>query len=423
MLFKEMLATVIKDQRKELELPVGLVRREALPEIFPPGGTSAAIVKGIRRCGKSTLLKQFLHERFQEKFFYLNFDDERLMGFEAEDFQKAMETFIEIYGSRKVVFFDEIQNVPGWELFINRLLREGFSVFITGSNANLLSRDLGTHLTGRHLDHELYPFSFREYLASRKINFRSPQGFSTEEISTALREFREYMVFGGMPEPTMSHNPALVGQIVEDIIQKDIIRRHKIRKQNELKNALMFLIRNSANKITASAISGNFGIQSPATAQKYIEYAEESCLVFQVRKYEPKLKQFDKNPRKIYCIDNGIVSRLSPGILEQQGSLLENLVAVELKHRGAQFYYFMNKNGSETDFVIAANGKISEAIQVCLNPSDFSTMQREEKALIRTLDEAGLSKGIIITLEHEQIKKAGNKSIHYVPAWKWLLKR
>ncbi|OIO22105.1 hypothetical protein AUJ17_00415 [Candidatus Micrarchaeota archaeon CG1_02_47_40] len=420
---KELLHTVVLDQLAECKLAAMTVKREMLERIAVKTTARALIIKGVRRCGKSTALKQLMAERFKGKFFYLNFDDERLIGFEADDFQKLMEVFIELFGNRPAIFLDEIQNVRGWELFVNRLLREGRNVFITGSNANLLSRELGTHLTGRHLDYELYPFSFSEYLALRGVDLPR-QAASTSQKTLLLKEFKKYMEEGGMPEAAISRNPAVLGQTIEDIVQKDIIRRYSVRKPNELRGVLRFLIANASNKITFNSICDNFRIKSPVTAQNYVNYAEDTCLIFTVRKYERKIKLLDKNPKKLYCIDNGIIARHSSGAIQQMGALLENLVAVELKRRNCFFYYYMNKNGSETDFAILAEEtpkKITQVLQACLDPSDVLTMQREEKALLSTLNETGLSEGLVVTLDFEETKKKEGKAIRYVPAWKWLL--
>ncbi|MBU0661884.1 AAA family ATPase, partial [Candidatus Micrarchaeota archaeon] len=166
---------------KEFEALRDSVPRSVFPEIADYKGTSAFIVKGLRRCGKSTLLKQIIEAKFRGDFYYFNFDDERIFGFGAEDFQTLMEAFIEQFGKRKNVFFDEIQNIKGWELFVNRILRQGYRVFITGSNANLLSKELGTHLTGRHVDIELYPFSFTEFLNANNAKIPKKAFYSTEE--------------------------------------------------------------------------------------------------------------------------------------------------------------------------------------------------------------------------------------------------
>ncbi len=423
MISREILQRAVKGQRHELGALGQLVQRELLGSLQDFSYRGATIVKGVRRCGKSTLLKLLMKERFGERFFYASFDDERLFGFAAQDFEPLMQVFIEEYGDCKAVLFDEIQNVVGWELFINRLLREGYHVFITGSNADLLSKELGTHLTGRHFDFELYPFSFREFCLLRGT--KTPKTQTTAEAAAIQKTFDEYLTLGGMPEAAIMAKTSVLSPLLEDVIRKDIIQRYDVRKTNELKGVLRFMIDNAANRITFNSIANNFQIASANTVQKYFEYAKEAYLFFSVSKFERKIRKFDKNPRKVYCIDNGIVTQNSAGIAQQQGALLENLVAVELKRRNAAFYYYENKNGSETDFVtISGSGlarKPQAALQVCLSVADALTAKREENALLATLEETMLKEGLILTRAHEQTKQTKGKTIRYKPAWKWLL--
>lgn len=416
---KSGLAEVAKDQLEEFDRLKDFVIREKLSALRSYTGRSALVVKGVRRCGKSALLKQLMTSQFANNFFYFNFDDDRILGFQAKDFQTLMESFLETFGRKSAVFFDEIQIVHGWELFINRLLREDYRVFITGSNADLLSRELGTHLTGRHTDFELYPFSFTEFLNSKKIS--APKGaLSTHERVAISKAFSEYLARGGMPEAIVFDNDASLSQVINDIIQKDVVRRYSIRKPGEFRNILNFLLNNIGNRITFNSISENFEIQSPNTVQKYVKYAEEAYLIFTISRFDKKIKRLEKHAKKVYCVDNGIVAKNSIAIIQKQGALLENLVAIELKRRGQRFYYYINKNSSETDFVV--DGKKSPlAIQVCLDPSDPKTREREERALISTMEELELYSGIIITQDYEETKKEGKKKIEYIPAWKWLI--
>lgn len=418
---KDSLSEIIRDQLEEFQQKDALVAREQLAQVKRYSGKAALVVKGVRRCGKSTLLKQAMGSLFPEGFYYFNFDDERILDFEASDFQRLMEAFLGLFGEKKAVFFDEIQNIRGWELFVNRLLREGHAVFITGSNADLLSKELGTHLTGRHVDIELYPFSFAEFLQAKKLNF-SYRSFSTKEKSVLSKAFGEYFERGGMPEAVVFSNDAVLSQIINDVIQKDILRRYRIGKPNEFKSILRFLLNNAGNKITFRAISENFHVGSANTIQKYIGYAEEAYLVFTVSRFERKTKRFDKNARKIYCVDNGIVAKNSLAGVQSRGALLENLVAVELKRRGMQFYYYVNKNGTETDFV-AKQANSFQAIQVCLDPTAPQTMEREQNALAATMRELSLSKGTVITADYEETRKTKGKTMRFIPAWKWLLEK
>lgn len=418
---KASLSDIARDQLKGITRQEDYVVREKLAQTKSYSGMAALVIKGVRRCGKSTLLKQVMRSLFPEGFYYFNFDDDRILDFETRDFQTLMEAFIEAFGEKQAVFFDEIQNVRGWELFINRLLREGYHVFLTGSNADLLSQELGTHMTGRHVDVELYPFSFKEFLHAKKLEF-DVKGFTTKEKAAFSQSFVEYMERGGMPEAIVFSNDAMLSQVVNDIIQKDILRRYRVGKPNEFKTILRFLLNNVGNKLTFRSISNSFGVSSPNTVQKYIEYAEETYLIFTVNRFDRKTKRFDKNAKKIYCVDNGIVAKNSLIAIQNRGALLENLVAVEFKRRGQQFYYYVNKNGSETDFVTTQNNAF-HAIQVCVDPTSASTMEREENALVSTMKELKLKKGIVITIDYEEIKTLKGMTIQFIPAWKWLLEK
>lgn len=416
MISKTVLRTVIADQLKEFKSLKDSVPRTVFPVAVSYSGASALVVKGLRRCGKSTLLKQLIKAKFDDDFFYFNFDDERAEGFKSEDFQPLMETLIEAFGEKKNIFLDEIQNIIGWELFVNRILRQGYKVFITGSNANLLSKELGTHLTGRHVDLELYPFSFVEFLKAKKIEIPKKGIYSTEQKALLSREFKEYFSKGGMPEVVVFSNEAVLTSVLADIIRKDISERYDIRKPAELKAVLRFLIANSANPITFRSIKNNFDIKSANTIQKYIEYAEETYLVFTIRKFERKIKRFDKNPKKIYCIDNGIITKNSPNITEKNGSLLENIVAVHLKRLGKEFYYCKTR-GSEADFVVPTEKNV---IQVCYELDNKNT-ERETKGIFEALEQTNAATGLILTLEQEKELTAQNKKITVKPAWQWLL--
>jgi len=414
---KSLLRTVVADQRKELNPADDSVPRTIFQKAASYSGPSACVIKGVRRCGKSTLMKQVMKAKFKDEFLYFNFDDERITDFKTEDFQILMETLIESYGEKKTIFLDEIQNNKGWELFINRILRQGYRVYITGSNANLLSKELGTHLTGRHIDLELYPFSYTEYLRAKKTEAPINGIYTTEQKAQLTRIFMEYLTEGGMPEAVVYSNVEILTTILNDIIQKDISERYGIRKPAELKAVIRFLIENTSNPITYRSITENFGAKSPNTIQKYVQYTEETYLIFTVSRYEKKIKKLDKNPRKVYCIDNGIVARNAPSLTERRGALLENAVAIQLKRLGKEFYYFKSKTDAEADFVIPAEKQV---IQVCYD-LNYGNEGRELKGLVEAMLETKANEGLILTLEQEREIIHREKKITVKPAWQWLI--
>lgn len=215
---KSLLKTVIADQRMEMKRPKKVIDRELLQRIPTKLENKALIIKGLRRVGKSTMLKLFVQSKFKDRFYYLNFDDERLFDFKVEDFQLMMECFIETMENCRTLFLDEIQNVVGWESFVNRMLRSDYTVYITGSNANLLSKELGTHLMGRHLDFELFPFSFREFLLASKVEIPETDSFDTGTIAKMTVSFEEYFRSGGMPEIVLSKNTEILSSLISDNI-------------------------------------------------------------------------------------------------------------------------------------------------------------------------------------------------------------
>jgi predicted AAA+ superfamily ATPase len=414
---KSLLRTVVADQRKELDLTDDSVPRTIFQKANSYGGASAYVVKGVRRCGKSTLMRQVMKAKYGDGCLYFNFDDERVTDFRSEDFQPLMETLIESYGEKKTIFLDEIQNVDAWELFINRILRQGYRVYITGSNANLLSKELGTHLTGRHVDIELYPFSFTEYLRANKTDAPNNGIYTTEQKAHLAKMFNEYLARGGMPEVVVYSNEAILTSILSDIIQKDISERYVIRKPAELKSVMRFLIANASNPITYRSITDNFGVTSPNTVQKYVEYAEDTYLIFTVSRYEKKIKKLDKNPRKVYCVDNGIISKNAPSVAERRGALLENIVAIQLKRLGREFYYFKGKTGAEADFVVPTEGLV---IQVCYE-LNYGNEGRELRGLDEAMEETRASEGLILTFDQERELAHSDKNVIVKPAWQWLL--
>ncbi|MFH0906349.1 MAG: ATP-binding protein [archaeon] len=422
---KDFLIRLIKDQKSEINVLLeGAIRRDKLSDLINIDSKMAIIVKGVRRSGKSTFLLELVSSKYNQNFYYFNFDDERLIDFTLQDFQTLLEAFYQHEKLDKDVFlFDEIQNIKGWELFVNRLLRQGSKIYISGSNSDLLSAELGTHLTGRHLDFEIYPFSFKEFLDFYKYKYSKDLVLSTSEKSKILNYFNKYINMGGMPESLRSGSLALKN-IFSDIIEKDIIRRYNIRNSAKLRNLIKYILSVVPEKFSYKSIGDALKIDDEAI-QKYIKYAEDTYLLFTVEKYEKKTKLLYKNQKKIYGIDNGLILANSVNVNEQKGWLLENLVASELKRRNKALCYYVTKNGKEVDFVTYNNldikKKIDYLIQVSYEINSESTRKREESSLIEAMNETNLKCGYIITMDYEDTKKIDSKKIEYLPAWKFLL--
>ena len=299
--------SIIKEQRQELERirrEERIIEREGLKEAKAYlSHPNILIITGIRRCGKSIF--SYLLEK-DNKSAYINFDDERLAGLKTEEFNKILEAFYALYGDIDYIVLDEIQNAQSWELFVNRLRRTK-KIILTGSNSNLLSGELATHLTGRHIDIRLFPFSFKEFLDFK--SFQREKAYTTEEKARIVSYLKEYISFGGLPE-AYKFGKAIVVKIYEDILTKDILLRYNVRKINEFKDFARYVISNSASEITYSRLSKILGIKHVSTISNWISYLENTFLIFKLERFSFKLKLQFLAPKKIYCYDTGIIDSI-----------------------------------------------------------------------------------------------------------------
>ncbi|MBN2013951.1 MAG: ATP-binding protein [Candidatus Altiarchaeota archaeon] len=377
------------------------------------------ITTGVRRCGKSTLALQTLQDK---EHAYINFDDERLYKITTKDLDTILETLYEVYGNFKYLLLDEIQNIPGWELYANRLQRQGLNLIVTGSNAKLLSKELATHLTGRHITLELYPFSFREYLSYHKISPQKEDLQIAEGIGKIKKHLRDYIEKGGFPETyKIKDNTRYLKDLYNSIINQDIISRYNIKYANTLREIISYTISNYASPITYKKIKNIFDIKSQHTIKNYLYYAEESYLITQSLQYTHKIKEQTRLPKKIYAIDTGLIKAIGFKASENTGRLMENLIAIELQRKKTQnplleIYHWRDYQKREVDFAVKEGLKVKELIQACYDIEDPKTKEREEKALIKAGKELRCKNLKIITWDHEETGR-----IEYIPLWKWLL--
>lgn len=377
----------------------------------------------MRRVGKSTLLQQ-LRTDSNESNYYINFDDDRLVHFELKDFQVLLEQFIELYGVQKTFFFDEIQNIPGWERFVRRLHDQGNKVYITGSNATLFSQELGTRLTGRYFQLELYPYSFLEILQHRLPFDRSQEILTTEERGLASRIFSEYFTKGGIPPYIHSEEPEILHSLYESVLYRDIISRYKLSNDRPIKELVYYLASNVGKEFSYSGLAKQIGLGSPTSISNYCHYLSMSYLCFTVSRFSHSLTKQQLYNKKNYFIDHGLARTLGFRSTEDRGRLLENLVYIELKRRNGEIYF--HKEKKECDFLLRKKGKICEAYQVCWSLNDQETQERELEGLYEAMQLHHLSTGTIITGEsqEEELKvqlNGKNVTIKSLPAWKWLL--
>jgi Predicted ATPase (AAA+ superfamily) len=326
MIRQEEIAVVIDAQREKFLKQDSGFTRDALSEI-PIADSFATIITGIRRCGKSTLLLQLLRLDYQDAI-YLNFDDIRLSNFETGDFTRLHREIEK--RATKVLFFDEIQIIEGWEKYINQLLREGYKVFITGSNASMPSVELGTHLTGRHLSMELFPFSYSEFIRFKKLN--------NEESAVA-----DYLKAGGIPEYIKSGIPTVLNTLVDDILMRDIAVRHSIRDIVSLRQLTAYLITNIGDLVSANKLVGMFDIKSPATFLEYFSFLKDAYLLEFMPLFSHSLKVQARNPKKVYVMDMGLYTENSVSTSDNMGRRLENLIFLHLRRKYKQVFYYKDR--------------------------------------------------------------------------------
>lgn len=376
------------------------------------------VIMGVRRCGKSILAHQSMRPK---EYGYVNFDDERLVGARKEDLNTFLEVLQEITPGLKYLLLDEAQNIDGWELFVNRLKRSRYAVTVTGSNAKLLSKDLATHLTGRHFSIELYPFSFIEFLSYKNVAVSEKDLYLTEKRALINRLLDEYLLDGGFPEIFhLEAKQQYLRELFDKIITRDIVLRYKIKHVRTLKEVALYAISNFGSRITYNKIKNIFDIKSVHTAKNYLSYLEETYLVFQLEPFSFKFKEQIKQPRKVYCVDTGLISALVPKTTIDYGKIMENAVFLDLKRRENEVFYYSDP-ACEVDFLVREGTKIVELIQVCRSLKNEETRKREVGALLKASHALKCSHLRIITADQEEEQTAGGKKIKIVPLWKWLL--
>ncbi len=422
MISKELLKEVLLEQRERIKRlkEEDLVLREELDKIKRFIGIKhSVVITGVRRCGKSVFLSQIMNSFF-DKYYYINFEDERLANFTQSDFNELYEVCLELFGKNKTFFLDEVQNIIGWERWVRRMYEDKFKFFITGSNARLLSKELATSLTGRHLQFSIYPFSFREFLAFKKYDFKKGDVYLTEKRVMIMKNLSEYLKSGGFPEYLKYGQKEILQGYFSDIVQRDIVGRHNIKNVRQLKDLARYLITNTGNLMSYNGLKKMSEIKSVTTIMKYFSYLEDAYLLFNVPYFSYSMKKQMANPFKVFSIDVGMRNAISFKFSEDLGRTYENVVAVELKRKNKEIYYWKNAQHEEVDFIIK-EGRVSQLIQVCYNIEDTDVKKRELKALIKASKELKCTNLLVITSGYEGEEKVNSKKIRFIPLWKWLL--
>ena len=420
---KQVLKQILLDQKQEIDniFDTEVIEREIEPKIEAAlDDKLIKVISGVRRCGKSFLAHKILKSK---DYGYINFDDERLIGTKTEDLNYYLEVLKEINPDFNYLLLDEIQNVLGWKLFVNRLQRTGYNLIITGSNSNLLSKELANSLTGRHFLIELYPFSFKEFLEYKKFHYSEDDLYITNKKARIKRLLDEYIKFGGFPElPKIRFKEQYLRDLYDKIISRDIVSRYRIKHIGALRELSLYLISHFGSNITYRKLKNIFEVNSVHTIKNYIAYLEEAYLIFQLYPFSFKLKDQIRGRKKIYAIDTGLINSISFQFTQNSGHLMENLVFTQLKRKGSEFYFYNSPGSGEIDFIIKDGPDIKELLQVCFSLDNLETRERELKSLIKASNDLNCISLTVITFDSEKTERIKGKDIDFIPIWKWLLK-
>ena len=380
----------------------------------------AQVVIGVRRSGKSTMCRKVLREA-NVKAAYVNFDDERLAKTQTSDLNNILEALYIVYGDFQYLFLDEVQNIEGWPLFVNRLLRQKMHLIVTGSNAKLLSNELTTHLTGRHHKITLFPFSFEEYARMRQLD---TQALTTKGQAAVKRELNTYLMNGGLPELLIEKDSqGYIMALLEAIIKRDITLRFKVRYPEVLQRLATYLIDNFAQEYNATTIAELLGV-SDHTIDTYCGYLQEAFLLLVLKKFSYKSRERIRDS-KIYVIDNAFISnRTNTFSTENLGWRLENAIYIELLHRAskrfADVFYYRDRT-FEVDFIVAKDGVVEELYQVCYDMTNEKTRKREVNSLLQGATKFHCSNLTILTFDEQETITEGDYTIQVKSASQWLL--
>lgn len=380
----------------------------------------AQVVIGVRRSGKSTMCRKVLREA-NVKAAYVNFDDERLAKTQTSDLNNILEALYIVYGDFQYLFLDEVQNIEGWPLFVNRLLRQKMHLIVTGSNAKLLSNELTTHLTGRHHKITLFPFSFEEYARMKQLD---TQALTTKGQAAVKRELNTYLMNGGLPELLIEKDSqGYIMALLEAIIKRDITLRFKVRYPEVLQRLATYLIDNFAQEYNATTIAELLGV-SDHTIDTYCGYLQEAFLLLALKKFSYKSRERIRDS-KIYVIDNAFISnRTNTFSTENLGWRLENAIYIELLHRAskrfADVFYYRDRT-FEVDFIVAKDGVVEELYQVCYDMTNEKTRKREVNSLLQGATKFHCSNLTILTFDEQETITEGDYTIQVKSASQWLL--
>ena len=413
---------VLLEQQDELEALEGevLIHRPE-EDLINLNSKLAQVVIGVRRSGKSTLCFNALRKAGVH-YAYANFDDERLEELETKDLDNVLQTLYKIYGKFDYLFLDEIQNIDGWPLFVNRLLRQRIHIIITGSNAKLLSTELATHLTGRHHKIELFPFSFKDWCSIKDVEYTR---LTTKNKGLLSKAYEEYFRQGGFPELISGEeNPKeYISTLIDNIISQDIKKRYKIRNIDALKRLAHHILNETPTLIVKETLQNIIGIKSERTLGNYLMYLNQTYLISTISKYSSRSRERARN-EKSYAIDVAFMDKRENAFSgENLGWRLETIVYLELLRRKAgtanDIYYYQGRS-AEADFVVCDGNKTLAVYQVSYDISNDKTRKREIKGCIAGAKATKCDNIFLITDHESEVIEEDGYSIQVVPIWEWL---
>jgi hypothetical protein len=430
---KEILELLIDWNFWTREQFTGTRREELLEEIKRKSGTrEIMVITGARRTGKSTIILQYLKDRIdagipKENVLIVNFEDPRFRGLDLELLNRMYEIYlteVETSSGEQYVVLDEVQVIDGWEKFA-RYLQENrrINVLVTGSSSKLLSSEYATVLAGRHLDTEVFPLDFKEYLKFRGLNIKTSLDMMAER-HTIKKELKEYISTGGFPKVVLEeeerNKKELLYTYYRDILIKDVTVRYNIKDIQKLEELAKYYMTNISSQNSYNRIKNVLGT-SLDTVERYSSYLESTYMLFFIKKFSYSLKEQVLNPRKVYALDTGLRNTVSFAFSEDHGRLIENVVFMHLRREYQGIYYWKNDTQKEVDFIISEKNRVTRAIQVCWDMSSESTRKREVESLVAAMETFGLKEGLILTDDTEDEIELKDKKIIVKPVWKWLL--
>ena len=413
---------VLLEQQDELEALEGevLIHRPE-EDLINLNSKLAQVVIGVRRSGKSTLCFNALRKAGVH-YAYANFDDERLDELETQDLDNVLQTLYKIYGKFDYLFLDEIQNIDGWPLFVNRLLRQRIHIIITGSNAKLLSTELATHLTGRHHKIELFPFSFKDWCTIKEVDYTR---LTTKNKGLLSKAYEEYFRQGGFPELISGEeNPKeYISTLIDNIISQDIKKRYKIRNIDALKRLTHHILNETSTLIVKDTLQKIIGIKSERTLGNYLMYLNQTYLISTISKYSSRSRERARN-EKSYAIDVAFMDKRENAFSgENLGWRLETIVYLELLRRKAgtenDIYYYQGRS-AEADFVVCDGNKTLAVYQVSYDISNYKTRKREIKGCIAGAKATKCDNLFLITDHESEVIEEDGYTIQVIPIWEWL---